>query len=183
MPSTKQIADIAKDKGVSLEYANRVVADVKTALAPLSKSVSIVEGGQQKEVTVTRTGMGILNTDFGAFYQFDFTVSDKWEKYSVLVKAELDAKFNPAFKRKDSVLLRIDSGCETGQLFGDRTCECREQLELAMEDVKNAKEGMIIHIPRQDARGLGLPFKLATLTLQDKHTQSPQCLKWAGRKL
>ncbi len=168
MPNTKQIAEIAKDKGVSFEYANRVVTEVKTALTPLSKRVNIVEDGQQREITVTRTGLGVLNTDFGAFYQFDFTISDKWEKYSVLVKAELDAKFNPIFKRKDSVLLRIDSGCETGQLFGDRTCECKEQLELAMEDVKNAKEGIIIHIPRQDARGLGLPFKLATLTLQDR---------------
>ena len=168
MPSTKQIAEIAKDKGVSVEYAKEIVSDVKTALVPLSKSINIVESGQQREVTITRIGLGILNTDFGAFYQFDFTVSDKWEKYSVLVKADLDAKFNPLFKRKDSVLLRIDSGCETGQLFGDRTCECREQLELAMEDVKNAKEGIIIHIPKQDARGLGLPFKLATLTLQDK---------------
>ena len=53
MPNTKQIAEIAKDKGVSFEYANRVVTEVKTALTPLSKRVNIVEDGQQREITVT----------------------------------------------------------------------------------------------------------------------------------
>ena len=51
-------------------------------------------------------------------------------------------------------------------MFGDRTCECREQLALALETIGDAGEGMVINIPRQDGRGLGLPFKLATLWLQ-----------------
>lgn len=62
--------------------------------------------------------------------------------------------------------MRIDSGCETGQVFGDRTCECREQLTLAMKTVAERTEGLIVNIPHQDGRGLGLPFKLATLRLQ-----------------
>ena len=145
-----------------------MVKDVKVSLIPLSKRISIMEDGQQKEMTVTREGIGTLNTDFGLFYLFDFTISDKCEKYYVLAKADLDANLNPVFKHQNSVFLRIDSRCETGQLFRDRTCECREQLDMAMERIRDAKEGIIVHIPAQEARGLGLPFKLATLTLQDK---------------
>jgi 3,4-dihydroxy 2-butanone 4-phosphate synthase/GTP cyclohydrolase II len=35
-----------------------------------------------------------------------------------------------------------------------------------MEKIAERGEGMVIHIPRQDGRGMGLPFKLATLRLQ-----------------
>jgi orotidine-5'-phosphate decarboxylase len=35
-----------------------------------------------------------------------------------------------------------------------------------MNHIREAGEGLIINIPRQDGRGLGLPFKLATLRIQ-----------------
>ena len=71
------------------------------------------------------------------------------------------------FKNKDCLVLRIDSGCETEQVFGDLTCECRDQLHLALKTIEDAGEGMIINIPHQDGRGMGLTFKLATLWIQD----------------
>lgn len=71
------------------------------------------------------------------------------------------------FKNKDQLVLRIDSGCETGQVFGDLTCECNDQLYLALETLEEVGEGMLINIPCQDGRGMGLTFKLATLWIQD----------------
>ncbi|MDD4989687.1 MAG: hypothetical protein PHW31_00005 [Candidatus Pacebacteria bacterium] len=86
----------------------------------------------------------------------------------MIVKAELDtAQLIPVFKDKDKIVLRIDSGCETGQVFGDLTCECREQLHLTLKTIAETGEGMIINIPHQDGRGMGLTFKLATLWMQD----------------
>jgi GTP cyclohydrolase II len=52
-------------------------------------------------------------------------------------------------------------------MFGDLTCECRDQLNRAIELICGIGEGIIVNIPFQDGRGMGLPFKLATLTLQD----------------
>jgi 3,4-dihydroxy 2-butanone 4-phosphate synthase/GTP cyclohydrolase II len=86
----------------------------------------------------------------------------------ILVKCSaLNENWMPVFSSK-KLLMRIDSGCETGQLFGDNTCECKEQLHKAMEMIAERGEGVIIHIPRQDGRGMGLPFKLATLTIQSR---------------
>jgi GTP cyclohydrolase II len=48
----------------------------------------------------------------------------------------------------------------------DNTCECREQLHETMQNIIDNEEGMIVHIPHQDGRGKGIPFKLATLFLQ-----------------
>lgn len=107
----------------------------------------------------------ILTTD-GYFHQFDFGIDDQWEKYSVIFRGSLGDDLMPIFTKPEMLLIRVDSGCETGQLFCDITCECREQLSLAMRTIAEAGEGMIVNIPRQDGRGFGLPFKLATLRLQ-----------------
>ncbi|MFA5945512.1 MAG: hypothetical protein WC802_01185 [Patescibacteria group bacterium] len=110
----------------------------------------------------------MLQTEYGKFWQYNFAIDDSWEKYSVLVKAELDLEtLCPVFRRDDRLVLRTDSGCETGQVFGDLTCECCGQLKLAMRTLAEIGEGMIINIPRQDGRGMGLTFKLATLWLQE----------------
>ena len=142
---------------------------VKQSMKPLSNVVPVYENDELRYFTVERRGVGILKTRRGDFWQFNFAIDDRWEKYSVLVKAELDIEsLMPIFKNRDVLMVRTDSGCETGQLFGDKTCECGEQLHLAMERIEQIGEGVIIHIPHQDGRGMGLTFKLATLWLQDQ---------------
>ena len=131
-------------------------------------NISVLEDEVLRYFQVERRGLGILNTKYGKFWEYSFAIDDQWQKYSVIVKAELDEKsLIPIFTKKDQLILRTDSGCETGQLFGDLTCECGEQLHLALKTIQEAGEGMVISIPRQDGRGLGLTFKLATLWIQD----------------
>lgn len=159
--------DIAEKSGKTPEEAKKILELVKRSMQPCQKRIDVLEGGLKRFYAVERRGIGLLKTAYGNFWQYGFTIDDQWEKYSVLVKAELDlVTLNPVFKGKDEFLLRTDSGCETGQVFGDMTCDCRGQLKLAMETIKAAPEGMIVNIPRQDGRGMGLPFKLATLWLQ-----------------
>lgn len=160
------ISEVARKYArVEAEVLQRV-ENARRSMVPRSKRVVVIEQGIEHTLKVTREGVGPLNTQFGVFYHFSFYVDDKWTKYSVLVMAELSSDFYPKFKDGRDLLLRIDSGCETGQLFGDRTCECREQLELCLKKIAEKGEGIVVNIPRQDGRGLGLPFKLATLVLQ-----------------
>ncbi|MFH1030387.1 MAG: hypothetical protein V1770_03965 [bacterium] len=142
---------------------------VKRSMEPFQKRIAVVEVGSNRFYAVERRGIGILNTTHGKFWQFNFAIDDQWEKYSVIVKAELDLEtLTPVFNNKEQLVLRTDSGCETGQVFGDLTCECCGQLKLAMQKLTEVGEGMIINIPRQDGRGMGLTFKLATLWIQDE---------------
>lgn len=139
---------------------------VKASMQPLEKRFQITEGGKPSMVAVSRLGVGPVDTRHGMFYMYDFFVEDGWSNYHVLWKGEVDDNFMPKPKDRQRLLMRTDSGCETGQTFGDRTCECKDQLELAMKEISKLGEGLIIHIPHQDGRGKGLPFKLATLLLQ-----------------
>ncbi len=160
--------EIIKKSGKSPAEVADFLQLMKCSMEPFQKRIAVVEAGTNRFYAVERRGIGILNTVHGKFWQFNFAIDDQWEKYSVIVKAEIDLEtLTPVFSQKDSLVLRTDSGCETGQLFGDLTCECCGQLKLAMQKITEAGEGMIINIPRQDGRGMGLTFKLATLWIQD----------------
>ena len=149
------------------EEVGRLILQAKESMIPRGKQIDVIEDGVTRWFIVTRKGVGLILTDHGLFHQFDFWVDDVWEKYSVIFRGDLDDDLMPIFRKPELLLIRVDSGCETGQVFGDRTCECRDQLALAMQTLAEVGEGMVINIPRQDGRGLGLPFKLATLRLQE----------------
>lgn len=162
------IIDICKKANMSVGDINAFLDLLRRSMKPSSKRISVIDNGTTRYYTVERRGIGILKTDHGKFWHYNFAIDDQWGKYSVIVKAELDKNLLiPVFKNKDQLVLRTDSGCETGQVFGDLTCECHEQLNLALKIIEKVGEGMLINIPRQDGRGMGLTFKLATLWIQD----------------
>lgn len=160
------LEDVAKRCGRSVEEVLELIRLAKASMIPLGKQIRVVEKQEVRWLIVARQGVGIIQTEFGEFQQFDFLIDDQWGKYSVLYYGAIDDNLMPVFEQSELLLMRVDSGCETGQMFGDKTCECREQLRLAIRTVAENGGGLIVHIPRQDGRGLGLPAKLATLRLQ-----------------
>jgi GTP cyclohydrolase II len=149
------------------EFAGALEA-AKKAMTALTRSVDVLDHGVPLSLTITRRGVGPILNKYGSFTEYVFGIDDGWQEYHVLVKAGLTDALEPVFVATEPLLLRIDSGCQTGQMFGDETCECRQQLELAMANLQAAAQGLIVHIPAQDGRGLGLPFKLSTLGLQSQ---------------
>lgn len=117
------LQEIASRTNRTVEEVQRLIDQAKQSMIPLGKQVSVIEGGTTRFFIVTRQGVGLIKTDFGIFHEFDFKIDDAWGKYSALFFGTLDDNLMPVFALKDLLLMRIDSGCETGQLFGDRTCE------------------------------------------------------------
>lgn len=160
-----EAADIARRIGMSTDEVAHQISKANLSLLPVRKRLSVLEGETVQSLQVTRLGVGPLLTDHGPMYHYSFRVSDAWKKYSVLYTGAVDDYYMPVLSGKN-LIVRIDSGCETGQVFGDRTCDCREQLQITMDVIQMVGQGVIINIPHQDGRGKGLPFKLATLALQ-----------------
>jgi len=162
------LEEIALRNRINLDEVKRTIAHIRKSMKPLHKQFSVKEDGVERQHTVIRQGVGRLNTPFGLFWQFDFFVNDRWKKYSVVVRGKLTTDFMLKFENPNKILVRIDSGCESGQKFGDITCECKDQLMFALQKIAKAGEGVVINIPHQDGRGMGNHFKLATLSLQEQ---------------
>jgi GTP cyclohydrolase II len=63
-------------------------------------------------------------------------------------------------------LVRVHSQCLTGDVFGSLRCDCRAQLEMALEAIAAAGRGVLIY-EQQEGRGIGLGPKLRAYQLQD----------------
>ncbi len=69
--------------------------------------------------------------------------------------------------RGEQVMTRVHSECLTSEVFGSLKCDCRDQLELAMERLERAGRGVVIYL-RQEGRGIGLGDKVKAYALQEQ---------------
>jgi GTP cyclohydrolase II len=66
------------------------------------------------------------------------------------------------------VLVRLHSGCLTGDALGSLRCDCGPQLRLAMRRIAADGRGVLLYAPGHEGRGVGLVAKLRAYMLQDQ---------------
>lgn len=70
-----------------------------------------------------------------------------WGKHYIMLFPQLEELI-----LRGHSFLRLDSGCLSGMVLGDTTCDCLEQLRKA-QNIAAENGGVIVHIPDHDGRG------------------------------
>jgi len=115
---------------------------------------------RHQEKLVRRVSEARIPTRHGEFTAYVFESLLDGVEHMAFVRGEVAGQQN--------VLVRVHSECLTGDVFGSLRCDCGLQLDLALERVAAADQGVVVYLRGHEGRGIGLGHKLRAYTLQDQ---------------
>lgn len=124
-------------------------------------------------ININHVVKGTVHTAYGPLSLYTFSITDyllpvpETTEHLALVKNDDDNWDEPVFAR-------INSACITSEVFNCTRCDCKWQLDRAVEIICSTGKGIITYHSTQEGRGFGLAAKMHSYNLMDQGFDTAQ---------